>query len=94
MAICGIIAGCSARLNEAEGGDIRWHILGNSVHMCSVRVHAAGARGTKRSVDAPLDCDLSLLCGSNRHKTELFREEIKDLLWALSSPCPVHCHTL
>lgn len=39
VAICRIITECAARLNEAEGGDIWWHILGNSVHICSVRVH-------------------------------------------------------
>lgn len=39
VAICRIITECSARLNEAGGGDIWWHILGNSVHKCSVQVH-------------------------------------------------------
>lgn len=34
MAICRIITGSSARLNEAEGGDIWWQILGNSVCVC------------------------------------------------------------
>lgn len=31
MAICRIVTGSSARLNEAEGGDIWWRLLGNSV---------------------------------------------------------------
>lgn len=33
VAICRIITGCSARLNETDGGDIWWHILGNNVHI-------------------------------------------------------------
>lgn len=41
VAICRIITGCRARLNEAEGGDIWWHILGNSVHICGVQVRTS-----------------------------------------------------
>ncbi len=40
-AICRIITGCSARLNEAEGGDIWWHILGNCVRIRSVQVRVS-----------------------------------------------------
>ena len=41
VAICRIITGCCARLHEAEGGDIWWHILGNSVHICSAQVQVS-----------------------------------------------------
>lgn len=39
VAICRIVAGFGARLNEAEGRDIWWHILGNSLHICIVQLH-------------------------------------------------------
>lgn len=38
VAFCRIVAGFGARLNEAEGRDIWWHILGNSLHICIVQL--------------------------------------------------------